>query len=181
MPPTRRRGQAPLGNASSGKGHGLCDTNSKTVSLFLLTCRWRFVIERNLQAPLRKTASTQSGQLSESWLFGADKASLCFWRQLAHIQNYLKSEIEHSWTDWKNQAQCLIQGRYWQRWPISKAGARPLATPVLRRPLNRTLEKLNQHETSAFLSSPSGSTSPLARLCRIDVGVVKRHLMNCQC
>ena len=66
------------------------------------------------------------------------------------IQNSVKSKIEHSWPDWKDQAPNSESGALQQRWPISKAGARPPATPVLRRPLNRTLERLNQHEASAF-------------------------------
>ena len=73
--PTKHDGVAKLNrNVSSEKGHGWCDTNSKTVSLFLLTCQGRFVRKRNLQASQRKTASTQSGQLSESWLFGRGRS-----------------------------------------------------------------------------------------------------------
>ena len=40
----------------------------------------------------------------------------------------------------KTKRQCLNQERHQQRWPISKAGARPPATPVLRRLLDLTLE-----------------------------------------
>ena len=85
----------------------------------------------------------------------------------------LRVVVVWAWHDLigKTQRQCPNQGRYQQRWPISKAIARPLATPVLRRPRNRTLEKLNQHVASAFLSSLLASTSSCAWLCGIDVGL----------
>ena len=82
-----------------------CDTNSKTVLSFPLTCQGRFVRKRNLQSSQRKTASTQSGQLSESWLFGSGRSINAFFGEFRPIlvQNHLNSKTELSWSDWKDQ------------------------------------------------------------------------------
>ena len=71
---------------------------------FPLICQGRFVRKRNLQTSQRKAARTQSGQLSESWLFGRGRSINAF---LASppilVQNYLKSKTELSLADWKDQ------------------------------------------------------------------------------
>ena len=103
-PPNMKAWPRSIWNVLSGRGHGQCDTNSKTVLLFPLTCQGRFVRKQNLQTSQRKAASTQLAALRVVVVWAWTKHQRVFGEfPPILVQNYLKSKTELSWSDWKDQ------------------------------------------------------------------------------